>query len=488
MITIGAAAYFTLSYIFFPESIDDAYIGLRFAENLSLLEGPIFNIGEQVEGFSNPLWVLILGVLAFLGFPIEISMKILGFFLGLATLWLVLKLSRLQYRSNVAVVFPFLLISSSSFFALWAVDGLETVFYTFLLTSLVYLLSNYRAHQIYLIGLVATAVALTRPEGVMFSCLSFAFITHREGMRKSVLAAVPFVLVFGGYLLFRFSYYDSLLPNTANVKLHPGKSSVLAGFHYVRDFNSASGYMLLALLIVGAFTLKRSFRAGILGAFICAQMFFVLMAGGDFMFGYRFIMPIAPCIALLASGTIVLVERMSGKAALSLAMIVVCTQAVVQFESLPKKHIGLDNFSYRSSPHFAIGRYIQENSSSKDWIALSEAGIIPYYSRTKVVDFIGLVSGFYDIHDDDGTINTDYVFSKQPKYIVLSFTESKLGEIEPRMYSERMVMRHPEFQNLYAESKIFEMPKNDSFLNAIYYHYWPNAARIFFVIFERENS
>jgi arabinofuranosyltransferase len=45
-----------LSYIYFPESIDDAYITLRYSKNLLLGNGPVFNIGERVEGYSNFTW------------------------------------------------------------------------------------------------------------------------------------------------------------------------------------------------------------------------------------------------------------------------------------------------------------------------------------------------------------------------------------------------------------------------------------------------
>ena len=39
---------------------DDCYISFRYARNLVEGHGLVYNPGERVEGFSNPLWVLLL--------------------------------------------------------------------------------------------------------------------------------------------------------------------------------------------------------------------------------------------------------------------------------------------------------------------------------------------------------------------------------------------------------------------------------------------
>src|SRR5262245_29201172 len=46
--------------------IDDAYISYRYARNLDLGQGLVFNPGERVEGYSNLLYVLIIA----LGMPV----------------------------------------------------------------------------------------------------------------------------------------------------------------------------------------------------------------------------------------------------------------------------------------------------------------------------------------------------------------------------------------------------------------------------------
>ena len=44
--------------------------------------GPVFNLGERVEAYSNPLWVALLALAAALGFPLERSAVILGLILA----------------------------------------------------------------------------------------------------------------------------------------------------------------------------------------------------------------------------------------------------------------------------------------------------------------------------------------------------------------------------------------------------------------------
>jgi arabinofuranosyltransferase len=41
---------------------DDAMISMRYAENLANGHGLVWNIGERVEGYTNPLMVLIMAV------------------------------------------------------------------------------------------------------------------------------------------------------------------------------------------------------------------------------------------------------------------------------------------------------------------------------------------------------------------------------------------------------------------------------------------
>src|SRR5438094_320890 len=64
MLALGAIAiiglYMThalkLGYV-----VDDAYISFQYARHFAHGEGLVYNVGERVEGYTNFLWVIMLG-------------------------------------------------------------------------------------------------------------------------------------------------------------------------------------------------------------------------------------------------------------------------------------------------------------------------------------------------------------------------------------------------------------------------------------------
>src|SRR5438093_6967987 len=72
--------------------VDDVFISFRYAGNLVSGHGLVFNPGERVEGFSNPLWTLLLAALFPRGdagardpFSLLVTAKLAGAVFGLAT-------------------------------------------------------------------------------------------------------------------------------------------------------------------------------------------------------------------------------------------------------------------------------------------------------------------------------------------------------------------------------------------------------------------
>ena len=61
-----------------PFVIDDTFIFLRYAEHLATGEGPVFNPGERVEGFTSFLRVVLLAAAQNLGLPILLFAKAAG--------------------------------------------------------------------------------------------------------------------------------------------------------------------------------------------------------------------------------------------------------------------------------------------------------------------------------------------------------------------------------------------------------------------------
>jgi len=57
---------------------DDAYISFVFSRNFAEHGQLAFNLGQPVEGYTNFLWTLVLGLGMLVGAPPEIASRVLG--------------------------------------------------------------------------------------------------------------------------------------------------------------------------------------------------------------------------------------------------------------------------------------------------------------------------------------------------------------------------------------------------------------------------
>src|SRR5262249_25032780 len=121
----------------FSHNVDDSFITFRFAANLIHGEGPVFNAGERVEGFSSPLHLVLSALLLLLSpsgdilFPAKLAS--LGF--GLATLFQTRRFARLCGFRGTQVVLPQLLVAANVNFWIASVNALETTLYGFLIVT-----------------------------------------------------------------------------------------------------------------------------------------------------------------------------------------------------------------------------------------------------------------------------------------------------------------------------------------------------------------
>jgi len=247
---LGAAAVVlvvhSLAYIFVT---DDAYISFVYSRNLAEHGELTFNLGQPVEGYTNFLWTLVLGLAMLVGAPPEWSSRILGTACALATLVVVFRLMEraLGRRSGWAAV-PSLLLAASSGFACWSSGGLETQLYTLLVAAALdaFVAAATAPRALRRLGVVLALASMTRPEGPMiaavFGALWIAGAVARLRARRraaeqastdiardastkpapvgrdAVLAAAWFVGLWAPWFAWRWWYYGWPFPNTYYVK------------------------------------------------------------------------------------------------------------------------------------------------------------------------------------------------------------------------------------------------------------------------------
>src|SRR5690606_37237899 len=125
---IGVLFFFNAMYCW-SQTIDDAYIAFRFAENLATEQGLRFNVGGTlVEGFTSPAWVVMsaLGIMA--GLDPMVVAKVAGLMSGIALIVLSWRFTKLvRGRTDGWNLLPPLLIATNAHVAFWAMQGMETL-------------------------------------------------------------------------------------------------------------------------------------------------------------------------------------------------------------------------------------------------------------------------------------------------------------------------------------------------------------------------
>ncbi|RLB62250.1 MAG: hypothetical protein DRI90_09485 [Deltaproteobacteria bacterium] len=158
--------------------MDDAYISFRYARNFARGLGLVYNAGERIEGYTNFLWTVLLGGGIKVGLDPDLLAKVLGAGFALGTLGMVYLLSALLRPLTVAPCMATWLLATTAASMGYAVFGLETTMFTFLLLYGTWLMlrEEQRDGSFPWSGVVYGAAGLTRPEAPMYIGLCMLYL------------------------------------------------------------------------------------------------------------------------------------------------------------------------------------------------------------------------------------------------------------------------------------------------------------------------
>jgi hypothetical protein len=299
---------------------DDAFISFRYARNLVEGAGLVFNPGEQVEGYTNPLWTVWAAAGLRLGFSAENWANAWGLAAYLASIALLglngLALGRA--RPHAGWLLPLAAIGAALHqqWQAFAVSGLETAAFTFLLVA-GYLAVVWQRDRPLLAcagGLLFALATLTRHDGLLPAAVAGLYLLAFSGRRwrSALLYGLCFAALWLPFTAWRISYYGDFFPNT-----YYAKSGYLAwysqGLRYLQLY--LEQYWALALgplLLVAAVALRRGRPLAerlaalsgerrqllLAGALAGSYTLYVARVGGDFMFA-RFLIPATPFLLIL---------------------------------------------------------------------------------------------------------------------------------------------------------------------------------------------
>ena len=301
---------------------DDAYIDFRVVSNLVSGYGPVYNRGERVEVYTDPLWVGILAAFHWLAFlPVEWWAVLLGLSFSVAGVWWGGRAGQLLSRAVEAgsgaaegqiprLVVPLGMLMFCSIDAAWdfSTSGLETgLIFAWMGGSYVLLVSHTDGRRTSTRALLTTSLVmglgpLIRPDLILFSLPFLAGLiavsTTATTTRSATWARAASILSVAGalpvlYELWRMAYFAMVVPNTALAKT-AASSWWSQGLLYLRDM--IGPYLLwiplcLAAVVVarrlGRLTADRRYRltlvvaAPLIGALLDGG--YVVRVGGDFM-------------------------------------------------------------------------------------------------------------------------------------------------------------------------------------------------------------
>ena len=243
--------------------MDDAYVYFRYVDNLVIHgTGLVWNPGEYVEGFSSPLWAILLVLLRGLHLDFWVVVRVAGVLSFAAFWWLAVTANRGltsdraqgETRYNLPLVYLSVCYGVLCYFT----SGLES--------PLVLVMAGVYACAVLYPGSTVLQILLgisplVRPELTVPFILILVLIRLRT-KRIPVPAVVSGLVSVGGYLAFRIWYYADLFPNTFHLK---DELWITQGMRYLWD--TLAPYWTLPFLIGLAalyFALRRRLSPGTL--------------------------------------------------------------------------------------------------------------------------------------------------------------------------------------------------------------------------------
>ena len=436
--------------------VDDAFITFRFARNVAQGIGPVFNPGEHVEGFSNPLYMFLLsGLYRIVGAdgPFPVVGRLVGVLASIGSLVVLARMPGVTPRRIVGLAM--ILTAMSVSLCMWSIGGLESTLYGFVLTlgvaGTVARPTTARA-QIGL-GLVLAAIALSRPEGLMPAGILFLWrladpVTRgdaRGHLRVLLAAAVPVL----AYYAFRVAYYGQWVPNTYFAKRMALSRALPLGRYYLTAFvRDNGGWFLYLPAVLALFDRTHRYVAWVASSVVGVCLLFVLLVGGDWMQNHRFVAPVVPLLSLLAAlGWFRLGEfiaRRAGKAFATAARIGAAAAPVVLFALCTYPAIAVQRRTpyVNVSPYFdTVGRLLGAAAPPEWTLALHDIGAVGWYGKVRVLDLMGLVEP--DIAHRRLTVD-EIVERRRPELLLLHYD----NRTPPRERWRSIEM--PDFDRIYV--------------------------------------
>ncbi|WP_029293272.1 hypothetical protein [Chryseobacterium hispalense] len=449
-------------YYHYPFLSDDSLISLRYVQRFIDGKGLTWNDGHPVEGYSNLLWILIISFLGKLGMDLILAARILGIACSIGTLAVISSYFNAKNSKKEYVFLAVFLLVTTPCFTVWAIGGLEQPLYIFLLTLTLTEVSkivNDRSERMYLLPLWLGLLAITRPDGFLFTILTaifllFVFRKNRKNLIKVTLVVLVPSLFLLGQLIFRYNFYGELVPNTALVKVKITLHHVLRGGFYI--FKAFFGTLLLSSL--GLYCLfylvykKKNLFGFYLLLNVAAWIAYVITVGGDIFPAFRhYYVVLIIFVFAIIFGLNEMQFSFKTKNSKTGFIVILLLNPFFQLLIPDNQNAIYERWEFRG---MKLGETLKSTFPENTLIAVTAAGCIPYSSELPTVDMLGL-NDYYTPRHPPKNFGTgmlahelgdaNYVLGRNPDIIIYH-----MGAV-PRFNVGDQMKTNPVFIDNYVE-------------------------------------
>ncbi len=437
LILAAIIAIFIIHALSLSFTQDDAFISYRYVKNYLDGVGLVYNPGERVEGYTNFFFIIILIFFSLFRLDFIIISKILGISCGIGTiiiahLWASRIFERKWGTPYPAVIVPVLLLCNSAF-AYWAISGLETTVFAFLIMLGLYLLSTRNANFVTVFALST----LVRPEGllVFVLCILYSYFSAKMPFRKILKLAIMYMLLIMPQMVFRLYYYHDIFPNPFYAKTGWSTEYFATGIDYFWEFLKHYGFggllILMPLLLIK--NLPRYLRFLLVVALIYSA--YIIFVGGDVLYGDRFFVPLLPIFYLIFAYSITDLSKRIFQydpekyryAVIAVLIITGLLTYILPYSWLHRIR-GYENGLIYSMAF--QGNLVNEAGGRRYTVACTTIGAFGYYSEARIIDMLGLtdrtiaknpqpVSGI-ETTWKERNYNVPYVMDRAPDLVLFS--------------------------------------------------------------------
>ena len=377
---------------------DDAYISYRYLDNWLAGNGLVFNVGERVEGYTNPLWIILIAPWVAFGVSPETVSLALSLLIAILLFVGVYVLSKQLTDHRGAGLSTILLVASFPPLAHYVTAGLETILFAALVTFAFARLAIVKKPD-HIVAIFLGSAVLTRPEGMMVGVVLYGIYglltKSAYSDRKIWFSALIFILFPVLLTCWRLWYYGDPLPNTYYAKASgTGLWLIGNGVDYLlRYLVGQFGWLLLAFAALVFFPpLLRKFQDEkliiTLGVVLLLHVLYVIKVGGDYLPMSRFILHMLPLFAVLSSLGLWIVCRSHTGYILLLTLAIVITQNIAFYRSAD--HRVVDEIRILNAEWKSLAEWLKSTYPGDTVLAVNAAGAVPYLTGFKTIDMLGL--------------------------------------------------------------------------------------------------